>query len=81
MEESQIKLLLLRQRSEYLIGKVTELDEEPSILIEKCYEVTGEDTITPVPKYSEQRDVFLTSDNILSILDPTPKLLKTYESL
>lgn len=81
MEESQIKLLLLRQRSEYLIGKVTELDEEPSILIEKCYEVTGEDTITPFPKYSEQRDVFLTSDNILSILDPTPKLLKTYESL
>ena len=78
MEESQIKLLLLRQRSEYLIGKVTELDEEPSILIEKCYEVTGEDTITPFPKYSEQRDVFLTSDVVMTILDPSTKLLETY---
>ena len=54
MEETQIKLLLMNQRSEYLIGKVTELDEEPSILIEGCYEVTGEDTLSPFPKYSSQ---------------------------
>ena len=39
----------MNQRSEYLIGKVTELDEEPSILIEGCYEVTGEDTLSPFP--------------------------------
>ena len=81
MEETQIKLLLMSQRSEYLIGKVTELDEEPSILIEGCYEVTGEDTLTPFPKYSSQRDVFLTSDNILSILDPSKELLDIYNKL
>ena len=71
----------MNQRSEYLIGKVTELDEEPSILIEGCYEVTGEEVLTPFPKYSSQRDIFLTSENVLSILDPSPKLLEAYKKL
>ena len=57
MENSQaVKLILLKQRAEYLIGKVTELDEEPSILIEKCYEVEAEDKIKPFPLFSSQRD-------------------------
>ena len=81
MEEQQVTLILLQQRSEYLIGKITELDEEPSLLIENCYEVTDEDTIIPFPKFSSQRDVFLTSENVLSILDPSSKLLETYNAL
>jgi hypothetical protein len=81
MEDAPIKLILLQQRSEYLIGKVTELDEEPAILIENCYEVSEEDLLVPFPKYSAQRDVFLTSESIMSILDPAPKLLETYNAL
>ena len=81
MEEQQVKLILLQQRSEYLIGRITELDEEPSLLIENCYEVTDEETIIPFPRFSSQRDVFLTSENVLSILDPAPKLLETYNAL
>ena len=80
-ETSVVKLILLQQRSEYLIGKITELDEEPSLLIENCYEVTDEETIIPFPRFSAQRDVFLTSENVLSILDPAPKLLETYNAL
>jgi hypothetical protein len=79
VENSQaVKLILLKQRAEYLIGKVTELDEEPSILIEKCYEVEAEDKIKPFPLFSSQRDIFLTSEDILTILEPSPTLLKTY---
>ena len=81
LQQQVVKLILLQQRNEYLLGKVNELDEEPSLLIEKCYEVTGEDTLTPFPKYSSQRDIFLTSDNVLSILDPSTKLLEIYNKL
>ena len=81
LQQQVVKLILLQQRNEYLLGKVTELYEEPSLLIEKCYEVTGEDTLTPFPKYSSQRDIFLTSDNVLSILDPSTKLLEIYNKL
>ena len=78
MEEQQVKLVLLKDRPEYLIGLVTELDEEPSLLIEKCYEIVDGEMF-PFPKYSAQRDMFLTSDTILSILDPSPEVLKKYK--
>lgn len=78
MEEQQVKLVLLKDRPEYLIGLVTELDEEPSLLIEKCYEIVDGEML-PFPKYSAQRDMFLTSDTILSILDPSPEVLKKYK--
>ena len=81
LQQQEVKLILLQQRNEYLIGTITELDEEPSLLIEKCYEVTGEEVLTPFPKYSSQRDIFLTSENVLSILDPSDKLLKAYKKL
>ena len=80
MEESQIKLVLLRQRSEYLIGAITELDEEPSLLIEKCMEVLEDGTVRQFPLHAEQRDLFLTSECVLTILDPSPKLLETYKN-
>ena len=120
--EPQIKLILLRQRDLYLIGKVTELDEEPSILIENCYEIIecaeygqnpallqeratsleGRHYSTSVrkidegavdrkdwytyeyvilkryPKFSSQRDLFLTSDTIFTILDAGPEVLDLY---
>ena len=62
-----------------MIGEVTELDEEPSLLIETCYEIVDGELI-PFPKYSAQRDMFLTSDMILTILDPSPKVLETYKN-
>ena len=79
-EQSVVRLILLRQRSEYLLAKVTELDEEPSILLEGCYEIVSDEEIKPFPSFTSQRDVFLTSDTIMSILDPSPTLVKLYNS-
>ena len=81
LQQQVVKLILLQQRNEYLIGTVTELDEEPSLLIENCYEVLGDEEIVPFPKYSSQRDIFLTSGSVMSILDPSKKLLDIYSKL
>ena len=43
--------------------RYTELDEEPSCLIENCMQVTDEDTMFPFPRFTAQRDMFLTSEN------------------
>jgi len=80
VEEQQIKLVLLKQRGEYLLGTITELDEEPSLLIEKCMEVLEDGTLRQFPLHAEQRDLFLTSECVLTILDPSPKLLETYKN-
>jgi len=74
-----VKVLLLKNGSlnDYLIGRVTELDEEPSVLIEKCYSIAGED-LEPYPKYSKQRDLFLTSESIFTIVEPNKAVLELY---
>ncbi|AYR01904.1 hypothetical protein [Synechococcus phage S-P4] len=35
----------------------------------------------PFPRFSSQRDLFLTSECVLTILDPAPKLLEAYKAL
>ena len=72
MQET-LKLIILTNHL-YLLGKVTELDEEPSYLIEQCYKVVGEDQLEQYPLYTDQRYMFLTSDVVLSIVDPSPKV-------
>tara|TARA_B100000131_G_scaffold239774_1_gene232028 strand:- start:698 stop:880 length:183 start_codon:yes stop_codon:yes gene_type:complete len=57
---------------------VTELDEEPSILIEGCYQIISDEEIVPFPAFTSQRDMFLTSECIMSILDPNPNLVELY---
>ena len=60
------------------------MDEEPSLLIENCYRIEINDKGLVVlhffPEYSSQRDMFLTSDVVLSILDPTEEVLKIYNA-
>jgi hypothetical protein len=36
---SAVKVILLKDRDSYLIGSVSELDEEPSFLIENCFSI------------------------------------------
>jgi hypothetical protein len=115
-----VKLLLLQQNpNEYLIGSLTELDEEPALFVQNCYKIVecaeyGADPenlvsrahtlendhvklsarkvdegskdwyvyeyviLEKFPKYSDQRDLFLTTDSIFTILDPTEEILKLY---
>ena len=78
--QQAIKVILLKNRQEYLLGKVTELDEEPSLLIENCYQIISDEEVVPFPAFTQQRDVFLTSDTVLTILDPSPNLVNLYRS-
>jgi hypothetical protein len=79
-----VKIVVLQSNPQfYLIGSVVELDEEPSLLIEKCYSVTyAHDSTHPImekyPKMCDQRDLFLTSESILTIVDPNKQLLDLY---
>lgn len=75
-----VKMLLLTQRSEVLIGTVTELDEEPSILVENCKQVLDDGTLEPFPAHAAQRDLFLTSEVILTIVEPSEKILEAYKA-
>ena len=78
--ELTLKILLMTNRSEYLIGKITELDEEPSILIEKCFKISPEGKLEPFPAFASQRDLFLTSESVLTIVDPSEQIAEEYKA-
>jgi hypothetical protein len=77
-----LKVLLLKNGSltDYLIGKVTELDEEPAILVEGCMRIV-DGKLEEYPKYSSQRDLFLTSDSVFTIVDPSTEILAEYQKV
>jgi hypothetical protein len=63
------------------MGTLTELDEEPSLLLENCFRVAPDGTLSVFPLHTDQRDVFLTSDLIFTILDPSTALVDQYKSM
>ena len=74
-----LKLIILKHHpTTYLLGKITELDEEPSLLLEDCYYVDPEGALYKYPLHTDQRDVFLTSDQVLTILDPSAVIAEKY---
>jgi hypothetical protein len=55
------------------------MDEEPSLLIENCYYVNPEGALEEYPLHSSQRDIFLTYEDALTIMDPSLTITKLYE--
>ena len=79
MENLKVVLLKNGNLEDYLIGKVQELDEEPSLFIEDAFRIVN-DQLAVSPKYSAQRDLFLTSESIFTIVDPSATMVELYES-
>lgn len=77
-----LKILILQSNPLiHLMGMMTELDEEPSILIEGCYSITKEGALEQYPLHTDQRDLFLTSDNVFTIIDPSPEIAEKYRAI
>jgi len=77
-----LKLIILKHHPQtYLLGKIQELDEEPSLLIEDCFSITPEGELQAYPLHTDQRYVFLTSDDVMSIMDPSPTIIKQYKAV
>ena len=76
-----IKVVLLKNGglNDYLIGRIEVLDEEPSLFIQDCFKIVN-DQLEVYPKYSGQRDLFLTSESIFTIVDPSATMVELYES-
>jgi len=73
-----LKVLLLKSLPDvYVVGMIEEMDEEPSLFIKDAYSIEN-GQLTEWPKYTSQRDLFLTSDSIFTILDPSAEIAAAY---
>lgn len=68
----------------YILGKVTEMDDEPSLMIDDVYIIKGGNgsgikiDLIEYPKHVSTRFLFLTSTDVLTILDPAPAVQEAY---
>ncbi len=66
---------------------VTEIEEVPSELGEPdCriinpYQINSEGELTPWPEVTDQREMMIHSDSILTIVDPKPEIVEKYLEL
>lgn len=43
--------------------------------------ITKEGALEKYPLHTDQRDLFLTSDNVFTIIDPSPEIAEKYRAL
>ncbi len=84
MEKKQIKLLVLMNN----LKIVTQIEEvladigDPNCKMIEPYVVGEQDTLSPwLVDCTNQNEFMISSDKILTILDPKPTLLEKYENL
>ena len=84
-------LLFLLKSNQTLISLSEELEYEPKCHLIQPHEVTGKTklTLTPWPPHTEEKNILLHSDSLLTVVTPTKaladsylkKIGKTYEDL
>ena len=79
-----IKVLLLIN-NQILISEIEEVGAdigEPDCKLVNPFVVKSDQTIEPfLSGYTKQNNVMMSSDKILTLVDPTPTLLEKYEDL
>lgn len=67
-----------------LISEVVEIDVEfgdPDWKLINPYKIDSEGNLTPWPNVSEQREIKIISDNILTVVDPKIEIIEKYLEL
>ena len=72
---------MLTDQKTYLVGKLQELDEEPSILLEDVFAVNPDGHLGAYPLHTDQRYLFLTSEQVFTILDPSTVVVDEYKKM
>lgn len=80
--EKVIKCLLLKN-NQVLIAEVKEVSAElgdPNCKLINPYLLEGDNVVEWI-SFTDQNEILLRSDDILTVVDPTAKILEKYESI
>ena len=76
----QLSLILLKNPNLSLVTQSEEMPAEPRVHLIQPYVVSGKTklTLTPWPDYTDDVDILLHSDSLLTVCDPTEELAELY---
>jgi len=81
---SKIVKCLLLKVDNVLIAEVQEVSAElgePNCRIINPYRIDGNGCLTPWPEITNQKELMIHSDSILTIVDPLPEIVNKYLEL
>ena len=76
----QLSLILLKNPNLSLVAQTEEMPAEPRVHLVQPYVVSGKTklTLTRWPDYTDDEDILLHSDSLLTVCDPSENLAKLY---
>ena len=84
MEETKVIKVLLLSSQEIVVSEIEEVAAEfgdPNCKLTKPYKIEGGALHKWMQDYTEQNEIMISSDKILTLTEPTPTLLEKYEDL
>jgi len=81
--EKVVKCLLLKVDN-VIVTEIIEVGSElgePDCKLINPYQIDVEGNLTPWPEVTDQKEMMIHSDSILTIVDPTEKIVKKYLEL
>ena len=84
MEETKVIKVLLLSNQEIVVSEITEVDAlvgDPNCRLTKPYKIEGGAIHKWMQDYTEQNEVMINSDKIITLVTPSPMIFEQYSKV
>ncbi len=84
MEEKKVIKVLLLSTDEIVISEIVEVDAlvgDPNCKLTKPYKIVGGDLHRWMQDYTDQSDMMISSEKIITLVDPSPLIMEKYSKV
>ncbi len=84
MEEKKMIKVLLLSTDEIVISEIVEVDAlvgDPNCKLTKPYKIVGGDLHRWMQDYTDQSDMMISSEKIITLVDPSPLIMEKYSKV
>ena len=84
MEETKVIKVLLLSNQEIVVSEITEVDAlvgDPNCKLTKPYKIVDGDLHRWMEDYTEQNELMINSDKIITLVTPSPMIFEQYSKV
>ena len=84
MEETKVIKVLLLSNQEIVVSEITEVDAlvgDPNCKLTKPYKIVDGDLQKWMEDYTEQNEIMINSDKIVTLVTPSPMIFEQYSKV
>ena len=84
MEQTKVIKVLLLSNQEIVVSEITEVDAlvgDPNCKLTKPYKIVDGDLQKWMEDYTEQNEIMISSDKIITLVTPSPMIFEQYSKV